>query len=372
MLNLTQHEQKALDSLINLSDGHPRQALTHSQRAIVTRLPEFFELVQNQPLAKLEACAQSAFFSSLGQLSAPIRQGRVLSAYSSSVATMIVAKVLRGHRVALLHPTFDNIHALLSWIIQVVPLDEGILANANLSDQTIGSANCIFVTIPNNPTGWIPGPTAFDHLAKTCAARGLVLCVDASFRGFDTRAYFDMYDILERNRTEYIVIEDTGKLWPLQELKLGFLATSAGMEPVVRDALSDVLLSVSPLLLRLVEAFATDAAEGGLMQLHGLIEQNRCLVQAAISDIPEIQLVNPDSNISVCLLRFNSAASARQAHLAMLNEGVHVLPCSQFYWARQQEGADMLRIALSRDPEVLAHGLCSLQKVAGLSEVKQD
>ena len=44
--------------------------------------------------------------------------------------------------------------------------------------------------------------------------RGTVLVIDACFRAFDGRAQFDSYEVLDATGVEYVVIEDTGKLWP--------------------------------------------------------------------------------------------------------------------------------------------------------------
>jgi enduracididine biosynthesis enzyme MppP len=363
MLNLTQLEQRALDATINLSDGHPRQDLTESQLKLVYRLPEFFETAHTQPFIDVERRAQTAFLSALGQAHAPVADGRVFSVYSSSVATMAVAGVLRGHRVALIHPTFDNIHDILARTLCVMPVSERHCADADLTQALAAGATCLFITTPNNPTGWVLDRSALERLATACATKGLLLCLDVSFRGFDPRAQFDHYSILERSGVQYLVIEDTGKLWPMQELKLGFLAASGNLHPAVEHVLSDVLLTVSPFILTLVEMLSLDAADGGLAQLHHLINENRQFVSAAVDELEGVELVDPDARASVCQLRFPSAADTDATCNELREQGVHVLPCRQFYWARPHEGSDMLRLALARNSHTLAAGLGRLSAV---------
>ena len=260
--NLTELERRAIDSVINLSDGHPRQDPTASQAKLIGRLPEFFETGAVEPFAEIENRAQAAFLEMLGQFRAPVAAGRVFSVYSSSVATMAVGNVLMDHRVAMIHPTFDNIQDILARTATLIPLSEEEFAEGELSRALAADATCVFITTPNNPTGWVLDEAALRRVAECCAANGLVICLDVSFRGFDPRAQFDHYAVLEDAGADYIVIEDTGKLWPMQELKLGFVAVSESMRAKVEHVLSDVLLTVSPFVLTLIEMLAVDAAHG--------------------------------------------------------------------------------------------------------------
>lgn len=363
VLNLTELEQRAIDSPINLSDGHPRQDPTGSQAKLICRLPEFFEIAAAEPFADIERRAQAAFLGALGQARAPLDGGRVFSVFSSSVATMAVANVLTGHRVALIHPTFDNIHDILVRRAAIIPMSEDACVEGDLSEVSASNATCLFVTTPNNPTGRVLDETALRRLADGCVANGLLLCLDVSFRGFDPRTQFDHYAVLEDSGADYVVIEDTGKLWPMQELKLGFVAASESMCADIDHALSDVLLTVSPFVLTLIEMLAVDAAQGGLAELHSLVADNRRIVSDTVDGLDCVELLDPWSRISVVRLRFRSPADADQTRLGLYERGVHVLPCRQFHWADQQEGAALLRVALARNRATLAEGMRRLAAV---------
>lgn len=363
MPNLTELEQRAIDCPINLSDGHPRQDPTGSQAKLICRLPEFFEIAAAEPFAEIERRAQAAFLGTLGQARAPLDGGRFFSVYSASVATMVVANVLAGQRVALIHPTFDNIHDLLVRRAAIIPMSEDACAEGDLSQVLAANATCVFVTTPNNPTGQVLDEAALGRLADGCVANGLLFCLDASFRGFDPRAQFDHYAVLEDSGADYIVIEDTGKLWPMQELKLGFVAVSESMRADVDHALSDVLLTVSPFVLTLIEMLALDAAQGGFAELHSLVAGNRRVVSDAVGRLDRVELLDPWSRISVGRLRFRSSAEADRTRLGLFERGVHVLPCRRFHWAYQQEGAALLRVALARNRATVAEGMRRLTAV---------
>ena len=80
------------------------------------------------------------------------------------------------------------------------------------------------MTTPNNPTGWVwTGPVC--RIAEEAGRRRILLCLDASFRGFNTSAQHDSYEILEAVGSDYMVMERPGKLSPTDELRAGFIAT---------------------------------------------------------------------------------------------------------------------------------------------------
>jgi aspartate/methionine/tyrosine aminotransferase len=362
--NLTELEQRAVDAPINLSDGHPRMSLTDRQQAIVDRLPELFADARRENFKDLEQRAQACFLSAIGQDCAPIAEGRVRSVYSSSVGTMVVGRVLRSRhpRVAVIHPTFDNIPDLLTDHVDLVPISERELMDGDLAAAGRRGATAVWVTTPNNPTGWVLDRAHFAHIAEEAARRRILLCLDTSFRGFDTRAQHDSYEILEAVGGDYIVIEDTGKLWPTGELKAGFIATSRSLDDEMRRALSDVLLTVSPVILRLIEELAADAAAGGFKILHDLIARNREQINATVRRLDIASADDQDARVSVSMVRFHSPAQANSVYSGLQRTGIHVLPCQQFYWAQPQEGSASVRIALARDCEFFDAGLRRLEQ----------
>jgi enduracididine biosynthesis enzyme MppP len=362
--NLTELEILAVDADVNVADGHPRQQLTPSQAAVVGRIPEMFEVAAATSFEALEARAHRAFMDAVGQYRAPVGTGRMLSCYASSVGIDVVARCLseRARNVALIHPTFDNIPDLLkAWSVQLVPLEESDLDIRGVERIAADDLDCLWLTTPNNPSGCVVDEARLRHIAEFCAVRDLVLVLDTSFRGFDRRAQYDTYALLDEIGGEYVVIEDTGKLWPTLELKLGIVVYSPRNRLRLERAMSDVLLSVSPVVLQLVEGFATDAANGGFAQLHGHIADNRCRLREALGNLDAVRVVDNGTRISVERIEIVNG-HAPQLWRELSARGVHVLPCGPFHWARPSDGESYLRVALGREPETIERAVSEIRR----------
>lgn len=362
-VNLTQYELLAMSSEVNLSDGHARQSPTRSQQRIIDSFADQFARSASRPPETLDTEAQRAFLNALGQYAYPQGAGRVLSCYASSVAMEILARALAGtvDTVALVHPTFDNIPDILrGFHLNLVPVEEDVLHRGDLDAGVPRDAGCLFVTTPNNPTGRVLTADRLALAARLCAERDMLLALDTCFRGFDSRAHYDHYAVLRESGCRYVVIEDTGKLWPTQDLKLGLLVSSPHVGLPLQRVHSDILLGVSPFILALVHEFARDAARDGLADLHRHIAANRILVREALRTVPAVSFPDPDSQVSV--ERVEIAGGDGYKLWAELRErGVEVLPCHQFHWADQNQGAPYLRVALARDRATVSAGVETLR-----------
>jgi enduracididine biosynthesis enzyme MppP len=349
--SLTHLESRALRGGLNLSDGHPRMPLTPSQERIVAGLADLFHEALRRPFDEVEEQAQRTFLHGIGQRRAPIGTGRLVSCYSSSTAMEMVARTLAGRTstVALIHPTFDNIADLLTARgLRLLPVAQHEL-DGDRAPQLPADVGAVFVTTPNNPTGWVLPAPAMARLAESCARAGRVLAVDTCFRAHDPRAQYDTYEILEASDVEWAVIEDTGKLWPTLELKAGFLAWGERTDLPLLDAFSDVLLSISPVVLLLIDRLAEDGGRGGYGELHRLIAGNRALLADILAGGP-LLVADPESRISVARVTWGPAGpDAGAVYRELAGRGLHVLPCGPFHWARPEEGRRLLRVALGRD-----------------------
>lgn len=363
--NLTQFEYLALNSSFNLSDGHARQELTTGQSEIIDDLPMLWAEAIKRPVEEIEFEAHQAYFGMLGQYSYPTEEGRILACYSSSVAMEIFARSLatKVDSIALLHPTFDNIPDILRGVgLRLVSLDEEVLHGGAVPAELLRSVGCIFVTTPNNPTGTVLPEETLVRLAAQCAEHDVVLTLDTSFRGFAPGAHYDHYAVLEASGCRWVVIEDTGKLWPTLELKIGWLVSSADVGLPLGKVYSDILLGVSPLVLSMVRRFSEDASAGGLTDLHRYIARNRAVLRDGLAGVPGVSFPDPHSTASVERVHLGERL-ALDVWSALRPHNVFVLPCQNFHWARPVEGQHMVRVALSRGMAAIEIGTKALRSV---------
>jgi aspartate/methionine/tyrosine aminotransferase len=371
--NLTSMEAEALFDPtvpVNLTDGHPRMHLTKSQRSIVGELPVIFHDATRRSFSEIEVEAHASFFNSLGQCSAPVATGRIVSTYSSTVALDIVARVIKGRTddVLLLHPTFDNIADLFRGRgFQLHPITEDCLDEDSWAfPPRVGA---MVLVSPNNPTGWVLDRLRLQRVAERCAHAGAVLILDASFRGQDIRAQYDAYQVLDESDVEWILIEDTGKLWPVNELKSGFLAWSKHLRLDIVRAFSEVLLSVSPVVLLLIARLAVDGTAGGYDAMRAALRSNRAILSAVFSPT-ELRLTDPTSEISVARVTLPiHGPDADCLYHDLVRRGIHTLPCRPFHWAYPQEASRMLRLSISRPPSMVNRAARELVATA-LSHVR--
>ena len=365
MTSLTEMQLAGIGTDVNVAEGYPRQRLTPTQRAIVDRFPELMADAIREPFRELEARAHGAFFGALGQASAPVASGRIMSFYSSSQVIDVVARCLAEsvETVAVVNPTLDCIPELLrARRLEVVPVTEEALMSTDPFSELPGLPGAVFIANPNNPTGTYMSEPSLTALAAACTARDIVLVIDQCFRAFDSRTHYDAYAALDATGVEYVVIEDTGKLWPVCGLKLGFVCTSARTRLAVGTAMADVMLTASPFVVRAVEELALDMATGGLDEMHALIAGNRERIREALADFTEARFADGDSRVSVSRIELPEP-SATRVWGRLLQRGVHTVPCRPFYWADPDAGDHFLRIALSRDPEDVARAASAVREV---------
>ena len=364
--NLTELEIAAIGCGVNVADGHARQELTSSQRKIVNRLPGLFAEAATASAAGLDWRAQQAYLSAVGQHTA-MAGSEVLTCYSSSVAMEILGRSAYAagiRRVAIIHPTFDNIPDIMRGVgMTLQPVSEEALADGTAALPA--GTELLLVTTPNNPTGAVLAADALAHWARACAASGVILVLDTSFRGFDERAQYDHYAVLAEQGCRYVVIEDTGKLWPTLDLKAGFLVFRRGDELPVRRVYTDLLLGVSPMILLLIHEFADDAAAGGFGELRQFIAANRGLLRGELAACAPISFPDAGSRISVDRIRVPAGTTGTGLWQALRDDGVHVLPCRQFHWADPDAGDRFVRVALSRPPEEIGAAAAAIRAQAG-------
>jgi aspartate/methionine/tyrosine aminotransferase len=339
----------------NVAEGYPRFAFTPQQQAIVDRFPVFMAQANRIPYSTLEVRAQRALMDALGQGTAPVGTGRILSYYAAGVAIDVVGRCLsqRTSRVAVIHPTLDCLPALIrSRGAEVVPFNESRVDRRDPLEGLDGIGG-LYIANPNNPTGMVLDARRLRRLAESCARRDVVLAIDACFRIFDPRAQYDHYDVLDDTGVDYVIVEDTGKLWPLAGVRLSFLAFPERSRLGIPEASADLLMMAPPFSTLVVEAFARDLTAGGMEIIHSRLARNRAILRAALEGCAQAVLVDRKSTVSMALIKLAPGLSSTRLWGRLLRRGVSAVPGRPMWWARPGQGERYLRVALAREPEVI-------------------
>ncbi|PKH40012.1 aspartate aminotransferase [Pseudomonas sp. 43NM1] len=362
--DITQHEISALKTRFNLADAHTHQDQSLTQQKIVDSLPELWYRAQGQTQYKSEQEFIKAFFTFHGQEHALKRHDEIYLVYAASVAMHITATYLRKRdmSVGLIEPCFDNLHDLLKHMeVPLSPLDESLFQSprdvyANLQTAA-AKVDAIFLVDPNNPTGssmFANGAQTFMEVARYCRDHGKLLILDFCFAAFIKTAggnRVDAYAILDEIGTQYIIMEDTGKTWPLQDTKCATIMSSRALNADIYSIVTSVLLNVSPFILNVVTQYINDSSDDDFESVRSVLDINREAAQKHLHG-NFLKYLTPMIETSVAwfeILRDGVSADDLQAYL--MNYDVYVLPGKYFFWSKPQTGQKYIRLALARKPE---------------------
>ncbi|MFL0798577.1 MAG: aminotransferase class I/II-fold pyridoxal phosphate-dependent enzyme [Cellvibrionaceae bacterium] len=370
LVDITQHEVEALKTEYNLADAHTHQSQSSKQREIVSSLPDIWYESENKTQYESEQNFIEKFYTLHGQYTALKRKDEIYLVYAASIAMNITATYLSQNdmRVGLIEPCFDNLHDLMHHArVPMTPLDESLFQDSksiyqNLMDNAL-PLNAIFVVDPNNPTGFSlfsDGKESFLELVRFCCEYNKLLIMDTCFSAFVLASggeRYDIYEILENSGVSYIVMEDTGKTWPLQDAKCATLHASKDINDDIYNIFTSVLLNVSPFILNLVSRYIEDSQEDDFRSVGELLDRNRELSQHYL-DGDQLRYCEPQIKTSVAWFEIKDPTiNADQLQELMLSKNVYVLPGKYFYWANPERGQRYIRIALARDTDVFERAM---------------
>jgi aspartate/methionine/tyrosine aminotransferase len=305
-----------------------------------------------------EARFLDAFFGMAGQSSISALP-RPSFHYSASVSIAIAAAHLRalGGVVLVVHPTFDNIPALLSR--HGVPMRPIAFSEVNALDTFPEDVKALVLVIPNNPTGESVDTHQLDRIARVCADQNVELVIDFSFRFASDLCEWDQYAVLQDSKARFLCIEDTGKTWPVLDLKVGLMVSSAALVSSVRAITEDYILNVSPFLLRLLTEYIKSDPD---RSWRAIAQANRDALEAALEGSPAT--VRDDGAAeTIAWVYLGDGWDGDEFCRWANSEGVAVCPGGPFYWDRPEAGQEFIRVALLRPHEYFQRAVGHLRSL---------
>lgn len=356
---LTRHQWTGLRSTFNLADGHSRQAQTRTQLDLLQGLPTWFLDSASADQEGVEERFATAFLDLAGQSSALVLPAPSYH-YSASVAIAVLAHALaqRDGPVGVMHPTFDNIPALLQrHRVPIEPVESTAVVAGGF--EVPAHLGALFLVCPNNPTAETLTPECLRDIARQCAARDVLLVIDFSFRFTSELQAWDQYAILAESGVSFACIEDTGKTWPLLDLKVGMIISDPRTQESVRAIADDYLLNVSPLVFRmLTEYIESDPSRSWLE----VVDINRHELAGALSDTGA-QIAEGAAPVSVAWLTLPPGWDGDELCRWLSARGVSLCPGAQFYWNAPERGRGHVRVALLRPVDYFGSAVAQLRRL---------
>lgn len=354
---VTRFAREGQDSLINLAEAYAYRDPVPAERAVLSSLQAVYDASVGANVRSLEVRLVKDFLGLSCQ--AVPRSSEPFVLFSASEAILIVAKILAQRQMscAVLEPTLDIVPSLITSAgVRMSAYSESLLRNPEEIPASVNT-DALYMVLPNNPTGfWLDRPL-FERVVRACQSANMTLIIDASFRAFEPRACFDYYEVLEAAGTDYLVIEDTGKLWATNGIKAGILVASEHYVVPARELSDDLVLNISPFTLMLLSRLASDAGAEAIADIRQLTQKNRGIVRQTLRG-SHVFSVAEESMIPVDRIFYDKSVFPDQQRLLLdLRErGLTVVGSESLYWAGS-EHKPFLRIALSRNSEYLRQGI---------------
>lgn len=340
-MSLTDFEYEALQSTLNLADGHAYQGMESLFPSFADELGALWDDCEHTPVREMEERFRRSFaLLARSPRMAALPSFKVAPTASNSID--IVAAVLAHDKVrtCLIEPTFDNLALIMSRRgVELDAVDESALldAVAGGNPEAILDARdfgALFLVHPNNPTGRSMTATGFRSIAEYCAEHHKLLVIDHSFRFF-ARNPFDDYAILADAGTSFMALEDTGKVWPTHDLKASLLFYSEDLDPLVEVIYNEIYLCHSRFAMGLLTKCLEATSEAGLAStIWAQVDERRALLRSAIAETAlVVDETSIDSRLSVEWIDCRATGRSDLELTAHFHDkGLMILPGRQFFW----------------------------------------
>ena len=373
--SLTEVEMLGLQSQYNFADGHAYHDLAPSQTAIINRLDK----VWTESAALKVRDSETLYFEAFWQLAKSqslknYPHFRVCPTASNSIDIIGAWLAEKGMGAGLLHPTFDNLYLLLKRRgVKIEPVDESFLHEKGPDFLKKINADSIFLVNPNNPTGKTFSSSEFQGIVSTCVQTRKTLLLDNTFRFF-VDPNFDQYKILLDSGVSFISIEDTGKVWPTQDMKASLMVYSKDIAKDLEIIYEEIYLCVSNFTLGILREFLIDANIRGLDKaVWKEVEQRRSILREALCDSPfSIAPTAIFSRLSVEWLQVGYPfANDLHAMDFFQSLDLTLLPGRKFFWSATHEpkNQQFVRISLLKPYRHFIAAVKTLQE--GLDTAKK-
>lgn len=354
---ITFTERDAFQLKWNLADAQVYVTPSEYQKQILNDLSSVFSEARKLHLDVLKQNFAEVLFNFHKQYAALAQNNSCLYCYSASIAIEIAINFLNSvcadnRKVGLIYPTFDNLyHMLKRHHLIPIPLVESKPIPEQLA---IDLPRAVLLTLPNNPTGFDLQEDEFKDLCSFCAQNDILIIIDCCYRYYAER-FYDQYKILADYNVDYVLVEDTGKLFPILDIKLGVLCSNIKIFTMINDIHSDFLLEASKFNLHLITSLFKQQSEKDRAKYLNTVSDNRKMLISTLEPFGIGQIGGKNINVQLMKLPNNISADIFEQYVATYDVGI--ISGRKLFWLSKGDGDSTIRFALSRDQSYFLEAL---------------
>jgi len=370
---LTDFEQAGLHSHVCLADGHAYQDLHPDLTQIVQRLPQIWYDSAEQSIPDAETHFSNGYASFIN---APIlkdfKNFNICPTASNSID--LIGAVLKNKQLnaVMIEPTFDNLALLVRRRgVHLTPVRDTALfeaAELNAIDDNfphLKEYGALFLVNPNNPTGIVLSETGFKNIVHFCKKHAIVMVIDNCFRAY-RRAHFQDHAILIESSVSFMAFEDTGKVWPTQDLKASLIYYSDDLKSIFTELYNEIYLCVSNFSLGILSSFFNETAKSGLDNvIWNVVDSRRQRLRDVLKETA--LSVTDESRHSYLPVEWLKYSPNDKNDILLCQElkqlNLAVLPGRQFYWDSSDQACHQhnIRVSLMKRETIFSAGLSILE-----------
>jgi aspartate/methionine/tyrosine aminotransferase len=371
--SLTEFEVIGLKTPYDFANGHAYHDLSQAFDPVMNDLQAIWADAKQKPIAVMEERFKKAIADIIpSPMLGDHAHYSLFPTASNSIDAVSAWLKSKNYKAGLIEPVFDNLYLLLKRRqVPLTPIYEQDFINLDVLEAKIklNDLDALLLVSPNNPTGFQLTIEEFKAVCALCEKMGVTLILDATF-GFYSRNGYDEYQILADTGIEYIVVEDTGKTWPTQELKVSLMAYSSSIAPAMREIYEEVYLCHSNFSVGLLSCLIEHTVKEGLVNTVWKEVDRRREKLAAALDGTGMTMNISNRAVPLPLAWVNCTATGLtdlEVIDAMKVHHIALLPGRFFYWNTPGQFTNHIRVSLLRPNAVFDKGVEALGRaVAGL------
>lgn len=292
----------------------------------------------------------------------PIAEDRIVVTCAGMNALMISAELIvdPGDEVICVTPVWPNFLGCVEIMdghpveVSLVPKDgRWHLDLDRLFGAVTARTRAIYLSTPNNPTGWMAERDTLEAILEFCRQHGLWVVADEVYARvvYDRDVAPSFLDLAEPDDA-VIVVNSFSKSWSMTGWRLGWVVAPADAATMI-ERLNEFNVASPAAAAQTAGITAIREGESHVLELRAGLARARDTVMDALGAIDRIELIRPDAAFYAFFGVDGMTSSTAMAWSLVEQAGVGLAPGDAFGVG----GDDYLRICYAKSPDLLETAL---------------